>query len=211
INELVALRMEYRAAFDDVHALCFRLYAEGLIDGIRIDHVDGLADPAAYCRRLRQEFETLVNQRPQSAPRALPYMVVEKILLRDEALPITWLCDGTSGYDFMNDVSAVAHDPAGEAPLGRLWQTISGRSESFTPEEIAARREIIARSFTAQLEACVIQFHNLARAQHTELTRASLRRALTELLSHFPVYRTYATPRGHPASDAPFLATAFAA
>jgi (1->4)-alpha-D-glucan 1-alpha-D-glucosylmutase len=203
INELAGLRMEHPPAFEDVHALVFRLYAEGLIDGVRIDHVDGLADPAGYCRTLRQRLDALGNRRA--------YIVVEKILLHDEVLPMAWNCDGTSGYDFMNDVSAVLHDGRGEAPLAALWQKVSGRSADFAPEEEAARCEIVARSFTAQLEACAGNFHRLARAQGRELTRASLRRALTELLAHFPVYRTYATVSERPASDAPFLASAIAA
>ena len=203
INELAGLRMEHPPAFEDVHALVFRLYAEGLIDGVRIDHVDGLADPAGYCRTLRQRLDALGNRRA--------YVVVEKILLRDETLPMSWNCDGTSGYDFMNDVSAVLHDRHGEAPLAALWEKVSGRSADFAHEEEAARREIVARSFAAQLEACAGNFHRLARAQGRELTRASLRRALTELLAHFPVYRTYATAGERPTSDAPFLASATAA
>ena len=110
INELAALRMEHPQAFEDSHALIFRLYAEGLIDGVRVDHVDGLSDPASYCRQLRARLKALTVERPATAPREPPYIVVEKILLRDETLPPDWSCDGTSGYDFMNDVSAVQHD-----------------------------------------------------------------------------------------------------
>jgi malto-oligosyltrehalose synthase len=203
INELAGLRMEHPPAFEDVHALVFRLYADGLIDGVRVDHVDGLADPAGYCRTLRQRLDALGDRRA--------YIVVEKILLRDETLPASWQCDGTSGYDFMSDVGAVLHDGRGEAPLAALWEKVSGRSADFAREEEAARREIVARSFSAQLDACAAAFHRLARVQARELSRASLRRALTELLAHFPVYRTYTTASGRPASDAPFLASATAA
>jgi (1->4)-alpha-D-glucan 1-alpha-D-glucosylmutase len=173
INELVALRMDEPAAFDAVHALPFRLYAEGLLDGLRIDHVDGLADPAAYCRTLRQRLGKDA------------YLVVEKILLRGETLPGDWDCDGTTGYDFMNDVSALQHDAAGEACLAEAWASLSGRPADFAPEEQSARREIVARSFSAQLEACATA---LPRG---EIPLPTLRRVLTELLAHFPVYRTY--------------------
>ena len=121
INELVGLRMENPNAFEDVHALVFRLYADGLIDGVRVDHVDGLSDPATYCRALRRRLEELTPQRPPSLPHDRPYIVVEKILLRGETLPPAWQCDGTSGYDFMEDVSAVQHDPAAEASLARIF------------------------------------------------------------------------------------------
>jgi malto-oligosyltrehalose synthase len=173
INELVALRMDQPEAFDAVHALPLRLYAEGLIDGLRIDHVDGLADPATYCRTLRQRLG------------ARAYLVVEKILLRGESLPRDWDCDGTTGYDFMNDVSALQHDAAGEACLAEAWSALSGRPADFAPEEQAARREIVARSFSAQLEACAMAL------PPGEIPRPTLRRVLTELLAHFPVYRTY--------------------
>ncbi|MGB9367885.1 MAG: malto-oligosyltrehalose synthase [Xanthobacteraceae bacterium] len=210
INELAALCMEHAAAFEESHALVFRLYAEGLIDGVRVDHVDGLADPAGYCRKLRERLEALAVGRPKSAPRERPYIVVEKILLRDETLPTDWTCDGTSGYDFMNDVSAVQHNPAVQTALGALWESVSGRSANFPTEEYTARREIIARSFSAQLEACVVSFQRLAGLQGAELARPSLRRALIELLAHFPIYRTYATETQRPARDRPFLEAAVA-
>ena len=97
INELAGLRMEHAAAFEDAHALILQLYAEGLIDGVRVDHIDGLADPAGYCVALRRRLDALAEQK--SLTRA--YLVVEKILLRGETVPASWECDGTSGYDFM--------------------------------------------------------------------------------------------------------------
>jgi (1->4)-alpha-D-glucan 1-alpha-D-glucosylmutase len=210
INELTAMRMEHPSAFKDTHALVFRLYAEGMIDGLRVDHVDGLSDPADYCRKLRQRLDALTAQRSASAPRERPYIVVEKILLRDETLPTEWLVDGTSGYDFMNDVSAMLHDAGAEATLGALWQSISGRSVDFAMEEQAARREIIARSFSGQLDTCAASFHRLSDVEGAELTRAALRRALIEVLAHFPIYRTYATLIDRPARDRRFLEAAVA-
>ncbi|WP_428671551.1 malto-oligosyltrehalose synthase [Reyranella sp.] len=189
INELVCLRMEDDEAFEAAHAMIARLYAEGTIDGVRVDHIDGLADPAGYCRKLRQRLD------PTNPAR--PYLVVEKILLRGETLPAEWGCDGTTGYDFMDEVSALQHDPAGEPVLAEAWATLSGRPADFATEEEAARREIIARSFSAPLEACIAAFHP---GKDSDLSRPALRRALTELLVHFPVYRGYGT-----AGDAQFL------
>ena len=177
INELACLRMEEPEVFEAVHALPLRLYAEGLVDGLRIDHVDGLTDPARYCRTLRRRLDA-IGRKPA-------YLVVEKILLRGETLPPEWPCDGTTGYDFMNDVSALQHDPSGETRLAEAWASLSGRTADFASEEQAARREIVARSFSAQLEACA------AALPPGEVTRPTLRRVLTELLVHFPVYRTY--------------------
>ncbi|HET6220565.1 MAG TPA: malto-oligosyltrehalose synthase, partial [Dongiaceae bacterium] len=173
INELVCLRMEETEAFETVHALPLRLHQEGIVDGLRIDHVDGLSDPAAYCRALRRRL------RPGA------YLVVEKILLAGETLPPDWACDGTTGYDFMNEVSALQHDAAGERVLAEAWSALSGRPADFAAEEEPARREILARSFSAQLDACAAAFED------GELAQPMLRRVLSELLAHFPVYRTY--------------------
>ncbi|MBX3501673.1 MAG: malto-oligosyltrehalose synthase [Alphaproteobacteria bacterium] len=181
INDLVCLRQEDEVVFDATHALILRLHREGAIDGVRIDHIDGLTDPAAYCRKLRQRL----------GPHA--YIVVEKILLGGETLPPSWSCDGTSGYDFMDEVSALQHDPAGEAPLTDAWAELSGRPADFAVEEQAARREMLDRSFGGQLEACVDAFHMVAQDDRTsaDVTRPALRRVLVELLAHFPVYRIY--------------------
>jgi (1->4)-alpha-D-glucan 1-alpha-D-glucosylmutase len=173
INELVCLRMEEPEAFEAVHALPLRLHAEGIVDGLRIDHVDGLGDPAAYCRALRARLK----------PGA--YLVVEKILLAGESLPADWGCDGTTGYDFMDEVNALQHDAAGERVLAEAWSALSGRPADFAAEEEPARREILARSFGAQLDACAASFAG------GELSTPLLRRVLGELLAHFPVYRTY--------------------
>lgn len=184
INELVCLRMERAEAFEAVHALPLRLYAEGVVDGLRIDHVDGLTDPAGYCRQLRERLDALATQ--HGRPRA--WLVVEKILLKGETLPKDWGCDGTTGYDFMDEVSALQHDPAGEAILGDGWTRLSGRSASFADEELMARREIVARSFSAQLEACAAAWQDIVGDL---VPRPTLRRLLAEFLAHVPVYRTY--------------------
>ena len=193
INDLVCLRMEDDETFERVHALVFRLQAEGTIDGVRVDHIDGLADPAGHCRKLRERIGDA-------------YFVVEKILLGGETLPSGWRCDGTTGYDFMDQVSAVQHNPAAAGPLASAWAALSGRPGDFAIEEQAARREILARSFGAQLEACVAAFASASPV--ADVSRPALRRALVELLAHFPVYRTYATATERPAADEVFLARA---
>lgn len=184
INELVCLRMERPEAFEAVHALPLRLYAEGVIDGLRIDHVDGLTDPAGYCRQLRERLDKLAKE--HGRPRA--WLVVEKILLKGETLPKDWGCDGTTGYDFMDEVSALQHDSRGEAALAKTWAQLSGRSAGFAEEELIARREIVARSFSAQLEACAAAWQGIVGDL---VPRPTLRRLLAEFLAHVPVYRTY--------------------
>ncbi len=192
INELVCLRMERPEAFEAVHTLPLRLYAEGVIDGLRIDHVDGLTDPAGYCRDLRSRLDALAEQHGRSRA----WLVVEKILLKGETLPKDWGCDGTTGYDFMDEVSALQHDARGEPLLARTWSALSGRPATFAPEELAARREFVARSFSAQLEACAAAWQGILGDL---VPRPTLRRLLGEFLAHVPVYRTYGA--GHALSD----------
>ncbi|MFN3945657.1 MAG: malto-oligosyltrehalose synthase [Allosphingosinicella sp.] len=176
ITELAGLRAEDPDVFEATHALYFRLHAEGLIDGLRIDHVDGLTDPIGYCRRLRERL-----------PDA--YIVIEKILAPDEPLDDAWRVDGTSGYDFMAEVAALLHEPAGAEPLGRHLAAISGRPADFPEEEFEARRDMLSWEFEGQLLSCVVAFAELAVEE--ELTAGMLRRAIERLLWVFPVYRTY--------------------
>ncbi len=104
-----------------------RLYQQGLIDGMRVDHVDGLADPRGYCRQLRSRLDELAPQRPPDAPKGPPWLVVEKILGAGERLPRDWAVDGTSGYEFMDEVSALLHDGSGESTLRHFWSAVSSR------------------------------------------------------------------------------------
>jgi len=133
-------------------------------------------------------------------------------LARDEGLPKSWLTDGTTGYDFMDQVSALLHDEAGEQPLTELWHRLSGRPADFGSEEQLARRQVLERSFSAQRDAVVEFLYALAQSNLVtrDCSRAALRRCLTEILAHFPVYRIYARVGDVSPSDRAFLAKAVA-
>ncbi|AON54830.1 malto-oligosyltrehalose synthase [Herbaspirillum seropedicae] len=224
VSELVGMRVEREDVFEAMHAELFRLYAEGLIDGLRLDHIDGLTDPAAYCLRLRQRLRSL-------RPGHEPYIVAEKILAGDEALPAAWQLDGSTGYDFMEQCAAVLHDGDGEPVLDDLWRDIvaelgsgpgsgSGSSQDCMqvhgPAELChfpamvqqARRSFLTRNFAAEFNALTHCLHQLARSAVTtrDLSLMSVRRCVAELLVHFPVYRTYATEEGMPALERELLA-----
>ncbi|RZF66080.1 malto-oligosyltrehalose synthase [Sphingomonas populi] len=209
INDLAGLRVEDPEVFEATHALYFRLFEQGMIDGVRVDHIDGLTDPAGYSRTLRARFDAIGGGR-----RA--YIVVEKILAEDEALARDWGLDGTSGYDFMRDVTGVLHAPEGEAPLGDLWESISDRPADFAEEALAARQQLLAWQFASQTDRCVAAFVALARsasASHPAfeaVTPAMLRRAIERLLWVFPVYRSYGLGNHGPASDGALLDRALA-
>lgn len=213
VSELAGVRVERPEVFERAHATTLRLYAEGLIDGVRVDHVDGLADPRAYCRRLRRALTQAAKQRPAEAPAGRAWLVVEKILAPNEHLPADWQTDGTTGYSFMNSVGALLHDPAGEAPLARLWSAVTGRSAQFGDEERAARRRIPKELLGADFNACAHALHTIARSdpRTRDCTLLAIRRVLAELLVQFPVYRTYADARGRNAGDAALMQTVIAA
>jgi (1->4)-alpha-D-glucan 1-alpha-D-glucosylmutase len=210
INDLAAIRVEDDEVFETVHATVFRLYAAGRIDGFRVDHIDGLAQPEAYCRRMRQRLGELEQVRPAEAPPGRAYFIVEKILARKESIPIEWDVDGTTGYDFMDESSALLHDRRGEQPLGDLWRHISGRPDHFDCEEELARRQILQRSFAAQLEAAVEALYAIAQTETAtqNYSRSAICRALTEILVHFRVYRIYARVGCTSPADREFLSSA---
>ncbi len=165
---------------------------------MRIDHVDGLTDPIGYCRKLRARFDAIPRDDGNRA-----YIVIEKILAADEPMGQDWGVDGTSGYDFMEEVSALIHAPEGTRPLAELWAQLSGRSPQFAPEELQARQDLLAWQFAGQLDQCVAAFAALtasAEALDGAITIPMLRRAIGRLLWVFPVYRTYGPDA--PTSDA---------
>jgi (1->4)-alpha-D-glucan 1-alpha-D-glucosylmutase len=193
INGLAGLRIEVPEVFEATHATLFRLYAEGLLDGFRVDHVDGLSDPPGYCRQLRRRLDDLAPQRPPDAAQGRAYLVIEKILGAGEVLPADWGVDGTSGYDFMNEVSALQHDPGNQAALAQLWHSSSHRPAEFDAEEVPARQEILQRGFDSSLRAVTRALHVVARSDPMtrDVSAAAIRRGVVALLSHFPVYRGY--------------------
>ncbi|WP_438301747.1 malto-oligosyltrehalose synthase [Pseudomonas sp. NMS19W] len=200
INELGGLRVERPAVFEATHGKIFQLIEEGLIDGLRIDHIDGLADPRGYCRKLRRRLDFL-------APgRHLP-IYVEKILGEGETLRTDWAVDGSTGYEFMNQLSLLQHDSAGEHVLGDLWQRRTERPAAFIEEARLARQQILNGSLASDCESVAQALLQVARddLMTRDLTLGSIRRVLQALIVHFPVYRTYITAMGRSAQDEVFF------
>lgn len=212
VTDLAGVRVEQDDVFEATHALIFRLYAEGLIDGVRIDHVDGLADPGGYCRKLRARLDALAMQRPPELPPAPAYIIVEKILAEGEQLRSDWQVDGTSGYDFMDQVGALLHDREGEAPLTVLWMDLTGQSGSFLDEVRQARRQLLTSNLAGEFEAASRALHAVARTdlRTRDFSLGAIRRVFTELLVCFPVYRTYARSDGRDDIDQEVIEKALA-
>jgi (1->4)-alpha-D-glucan 1-alpha-D-glucosylmutase len=165
IDDLAGVRVEDPEVFGATHALVLALVAEGLVDGLRIDHPDGLADPRGYLERLRA--------------RGARHVWVEKILASTERLPADWPVAGTVGYEFSGDVCGLFVDPAGEPALTELWNDLSGDARPFGAYALEARLEQAQTAFTSEVE----RLQRLAPEHSTE--------ALALALAALPVYRTY--------------------
>ncbi len=213
VNGLAGVRQEVPEVFEATHRTVLRLYQEGWIDGVRIDHVDGLAFPREYCRKLRRRLDTLQAERPESLRAEKAIIWIEKILAPNERVPADWLTDGTTGYDFMNDVSAVLHDARGETALTELWTAMTGRTGEFQIEAEAARRQIVRESLSSELFNTATALHRVARRDLTtrDYTLTAIRTVLIELLTHFHTYRIYAGAGGLTDADQQQLARAMAA
>lgn len=202
IGELVALRSEDEAVFEACHALVFELYAAGEIDGVRVDHIDGLADPRSYLKRLRDRFTELETLRPDDACRGPAWIVVEKILASAETLKRDWPIDGSTGYEFMDQVGALLHDAAAAAPLERLWMSLGGAA--YETIALDAKRSVLGEAFGADFDRV------LRRAIDAcpDVARAQLASILEALLIHYPRYRGYASAGSPDADDSDALASA---
>lgn len=202
ITSLAAIRMERADVFNAVHALPLRLIGQGVLDGLRLDHVDGLADPRGYLRRLRAQVDKAGRRR--GLPPGKVVLLVEKILAPGEHLPRDWPVQGTTGYDFMDQVSGVLHDPNGQPALTRLWVAHSGRSGDFAQEEFQARGELLEGSLQAEFNRALHAAMATARLDlaSREFSPQMLAAALAAVMRRFPVYRTYAGNDGLDAQDA---------
>ena len=190
INDLAGLRVELPEVFEHVHGLVLVLVGGRVVDGLRIDHVDGLLEPAAYLTRLRTALARV------GAPDC--YVVVEKILARGEVLPPSWPVDGTTGYEFAAAALQVLLDPAGEAPLTRLYRELTDEREPFAEVVHQAKLKIMRNDMASELNVLARDAARVARQnpRTADFTHGLLRAALRELIASFPVYRTYVDAAG---------------
>ena len=200
VNTLIGLRVEEKEVFAASHALILRLAREGAITGLRLDHLDGLFDPRQYLERLRDAL-----------PERL-YTVAEKILSPGETLPADWPLDGTSGYDFLNDVHGLFVDGRNAAAMRRLWERFSGRRARVDDVVYESKRDVMESALASELNVLA---HALNRISETDrrsrdFTLQSLHDMLREFVACFPVYRTYVSRAGHGESDARLVESATA-
>ncbi|WP_245986030.1 malto-oligosyltrehalose synthase [Azospirillum thermophilum] len=181
INELAGLRMDEPELFDVAHRFVLRLVEDGTLDGIRIDHIDGLYDPKGYCCRLTQATGTPF------------YLVVEKILARHERLREDWPIDGTTGYEFANLMGGLFVDARGEEAFSRLYAGFIGDRTPFEEVVRLAKIRIMESEMASELLVLAREAARIARSspRTADFTANILHQALKEVIARFPVYRTY--------------------
>jgi (1->4)-alpha-D-glucan 1-alpha-D-glucosylmutase len=189
ISSLIAVRVEDPDVFAATHAVLLALARERLIDGLRVDHPDGLADPRRYLRQL-------------AAAAGDCWVVAEKILAADEELPADWPCAGTTGYDALAAVGALFTDQAGVEPLGREYIRFTDGQAAFGPVAWTARREVAGHELTAEVARLARLARRTGEPTLRQADSSDMRFVLAELLAAFEVYRTYVVPGSPPPAAA---------
>ncbi len=187
VNDLAGVRVEDESVFAATHGFILRLIEQGAVDGLRIDHPDGLRDPTAYLDRLHDAVLEAAGEPI--------YTLVEKILAHEENLPDDWTVSGTTGYDFTNLVNGLFVDPEGEAGIDKSYRSFIGGSIDFPKLLLGCKHKVMRDALASELNA--LSYRLLAIAEHGrsyDFSFETLRRALSEVVAHFPVYRTYIGP-----------------
>jgi (1->4)-alpha-D-glucan 1-alpha-D-glucosylmutase len=197
INDLAGVRVENEVVFEATHALIGQWLAAGWLEGLRVDHPDGLFDPAGYFKRLQELSQAVTGQQ------APLYVVAEKILSPGEPLRSDWQVEGTTGYSFLNDINGLFVEPAGLRALRRLHTRMTGERDSLEEIVYESKKLIIGTAMSSELGVLVDALGRIARAhRHTrDFTLNSLRDLITEYVACFPVYRTYVTRDGWTQAD----------
>lgn len=194
INELAAIRTEAPEVFEATHRLVLKLLAEGKISGLRVDHPDGLRDPAAYFRQLQQSQPgrdvdacSIGNNKPL-------YIVAEKILSKGEALPVDWEVSGTTGYDFINQVNGLFVRRASRAVFDKIYTDFVGVKISYRDLVNSRKKMIMLVSLASEINSLSHRLDDLSeRNRHyRDFTLIGLTFAIREVIACLSVYRTYA-------------------
>ncbi len=183
VNELAGIRMEDPAVFRAAHALTARLVREGAVTGVRLDHVDGLFDPARYL----DDLATCLG------PGAPVWTTVEKILSPGERLNEGWMVHGTTGYDFLNSLNRVFIDGRRATAFTALYTAFAGEGPAFQDVVYEAKKLIITSSMASELNVLAHELNRISESDRRfrDFTLDSLQEALREVVACFPVYRSY--------------------
>lgn len=195
VNELAALRMEDPSVFQATHSLLLALVQSNVVEGIRVDHADGLHDPKRYFQRLAEEVDLLGG--------APCWTVAEKVLAVDEQLPADWPIDGTTGYEFGALVSAWLMRADQVPALERTYRRHVGNASSFDAIAYQSKKDVMRGSLAAEISVLAAQLDRVAQLHRSssDFTVFDLREAVVETIACFPVYRTYVSSEGATSTD----------
>nr|WP_298102256.1 malto-oligosyltrehalose synthase [uncultured Shinella sp.] len=198
IAGLAGLRVEDPAVFDDSHRLILDLVRDGMVDGLRIDHIDGLADPMAYLERLRAAVGPDV------------YIVVEKILEKSEPFASEWSVAGTTGYEFITSLADALVDEQEGGRLAEAFRPLRNREHqgTYAEEAKAGKRQMLTENFEGEVHRLAALAKAMANRAHADLSRSILTEAIRAIVIALPVYRTYITSAGVAQHDRQLLAAA---
>ncbi|MBN1654010.1 MAG: malto-oligosyltrehalose synthase [Deltaproteobacteria bacterium] len=199
INDLIALRMENPLVESATHRLLDELIAAGKIDGVRIDHPDGLSDPEKYLSRFTKVFNSNKSGFGEAAAEPqTPLVYVEKILAPHERLPESWPVQGATGYDFCNQANGLFVAPQAERPLTQTYERFLGEKINFDEQVYQSKKLIMKTSLSSELSVLAKQLNDLSEPDlcRRDFTLNALRDALMEVVACFPVYRTYINQSG---------------
>jgi (1->4)-alpha-D-glucan 1-alpha-D-glucosylmutase len=207
INTLAGLRIEDRRTFDHVHALVKQLIADDRIQGLRLDHIDGLQDPAQYFVRLRRLIHEALGLQRKPFP-----LWIEKIVAEHEAPPRFADVSGTTGYEWLNAITRVLVEPNGLAELDDAWRQASNSAPAFEPVLHAAKRRVLETMLASEFTVLVRLLARIAAGHYStrDFAEASLRQAFELFVLNFPVYRTYITAAGPSQVDRALIDAAIA-
>jgi (1->4)-alpha-D-glucan 1-alpha-D-glucosylmutase len=197
INDLAAIRMEEESVFQESHQLLLQFVRQGIVRGCRIDHVDGLYDPGRYLGRLRELTTPADGSQPSL------FIVVEKILGRDEPLPEAWPVQGTTGYDFLNHVNGLFVAGANEKFFTTCYAKTIGYDDEYADLVYACKQLIMQVSMASEINVLGHQLNGISERDRRsrDFTLNNLTHAIREIIACFPVYRTYVTEGMHPVAD----------
>lgn len=210
INDLAAIRMERPEVFEITHQLILRYIQEGVIQGIRLDHIDGLHDPKTYLARLQdaaayrllgRTFET-TGPHDASIDQTI-YVVAEKILAGHETLRPDWQVSGTTGYDHMARVAELFFLSTSEGSITDTYNAFTGVPRRFDDTTLAAKQRTMHETLASELNVLANRLSRLAKGSRRtrDFSRLALRTALANIVAHFPVYRSYVDSDGPSEAD----------
>ncbi len=198
VNSLAGLRVEDAGTFTAIHRLVKELIADGKLHGLRLDHIDGLRDPAQYFQRLRRLVRDARGK--DTGPF---YVVIEKILGEQEKLHAFAGVHGTTGYEWLNAITHVLIDSRGLEPLDEIWRQISSSPPKLEPVLKDSKRRVLQTLLSSEFTVLRRLLARIANGHYStrDYSADILRQALEFYVLHFPVYRTYLTSAGPSAHD----------